>query len=81
MISVILDIGYCQYYTGLMVTRIRLLRERNGLTRKEISEAVGISPSYYSMLEYGTKSVGRLPLDKAIVLAEVLKCRPEELVR
>lgn len=76
-----MTIKYSQYYTQIMDSRLRLLRERNGLTRKEISEAVGISPSYYSMLEYGTKSVGRLPLDKAIVLAEVLKCRPEELVR
>ena len=63
-----------------MNDRLRLLRERNGLTRKDISEAVGISPSYYSMLEYGSKSVGRLPLEKALKLAEILKCRPEELI-
>lgn len=63
-----------------MVTRIRLLRERNGLTRSDVAEAVGISPSYYSMLEYGTKDVGKLPLEKAIRLAEILGCRPEELI-
>ena len=62
------------------MNRLRLLRERNGLTRKEISEHIGVSPSYYSMLEYGTKPVGRLPLEKAVLLAEILKCRPEELM-
>ena len=60
--------------------RLRLLRERNGLTRKDVSEAIGVSPSYYSMLEYGTKSTGRLPLEKAVKLAEILRCRPEELL-
>lgn len=64
-----------------MDNRLRLLRERNGLTRKEVSTAVGISQSYYSMLEYGSKPIGRLPLDKAIRLSEVLRCRPEELMR
>ena len=62
------------------MNRLRLLRERNGLTRKEISKHIGVSPSYYSMLEYGTKPVGRLPLEKAVLLAEILKCRPEELM-
>ena len=63
-----------------MDSRLRLLRERNGLTRKDISKAVGISPSYYSMLEYGSKPVRKLPLEKALKLAEILKCRPEELL-
>ena len=62
------------------MNRLRLLRERNGLTRKEISEHIGVSPSYYSMLEYGTKDVGKLPLEKAIRLSEILGCRPEELL-
>lgn len=75
-----LTIQYPQYYTPIMDSRLRLLRERNGLTRKEISDAIGISPSYYSMLEHGTKSVGRMPLEKALLLAEMLKCRPEELM-
>lgn len=75
-----LTIQYLQYYTPIMDSRLRLLRERNGLTRKEISDAIGISPSYYSMLEHGTKSVGHMPLEKALLLAEMLKCRPEELM-
>lgn len=62
------------------MNRLRLLRERNGLTRIDVAEAVGISPSYYSMLEYGTKDVGKLPLEKAIRLSEILGCRPEELI-
>lgn len=62
------------------MNRLRLLRERNGLTRSDVAEAVGISSSYYSMLEYGTKDVGKLPLEKAIRLSEILGCRPEELL-
>lgn len=67
-----------QLYTALM--DIRLLRERNGYTRKEISEELGISSAYYSMLETGKKPLSKLPLDKAVHLSDLLKCRPEELL-
>lgn len=55
-------------------------RERMGLTKGEISEAIGISPSYYSALEYEQKSLIRMRTDKALKLAKVLNCRIQDII-
>lgn len=49
-------------------------RERMALTRGEISRMVGISPSYYSALEYDQRKLSKMSLDKALRLVDTLGC-------
>lgn len=37
----------------IMATRIRKLREQNGLTQKNMAEILGCTPSHYQKIEYG----------------------------
>lgn len=58
----------------LMGNRIRKLRERRGLTQKELAEACGIGESALRSYELGA----RYPKDKVLdKLAKALKVRPE----
>jgi len=38
-------------------TRIRELREQNGLTQKKMAELLGCTPSHYQKIEYGKVNI------------------------
>ncbi len=52
-----------------MLSNLRMLRLKKGLTQKELSSRVGISDSYYCQLETGTR---RMSLSTACKIAVAL---------
>lgn len=57
--------------------RIRLMRKRKGLTQFHLSEQVGLSPTYISYIESGSKSMS---LATFIEIANVLNVTADELL-
>jgi len=47
--------------------RVRALREKKGVTQKEMAEALGVSAAYLSALEHGRRGVPSWPLIQKIV--------------
>lgn len=58
------------------MNKLKKLREENSLTRSEVAEAVGITTSYYGMLELGVRTPS---LSTASKLAEYFKLPIEEI--
>lgn len=58
------------------MNKLKKLREENLLTRSEIAVAVGITTSYYGMLELGVRTPS---LSTAAKLAEYFKLPIEEI--
>ena len=48
-------------------TKMRDLREKKGVTQKEMATALGISPAYLSALEHGRRGAPSWPLVQKIV--------------
>lgn len=57
--------------------RLRMLRSRRGLTRKELAQSSGISDRYLANLEYGGANPSLLVLDQ---IARGLECSIAELI-
>lgn len=60
-----------------METRIRELREAQGLSRKQLAERAGVSYTALTKWEFGTNEIG---LDKAVAIAKALHCKVSDLV-
>lgn len=60
-----------------METRIRELREAQGLSRKQLAERAGVSYTALTKWEFGTNEIG---LDKAVAIAKALHCKLSDLV-
>ena len=59
--------------------RLRELREKRGLSQRELAHKVGIEIyTLISQLEHGR---GRIPPDRYLVWADALEIEPEELAR
>ena len=56
--------------------RIKLVRQRNGLTQDQLAERVGLSPKYISGIERGVENP---TMDNLIRLAKVLEVEPYDL--
>ena len=56
-----------------MRTYLKELREAKGLTMKETGKKLGISESYYSMIESGSRQQV-LRVDMLLKLSETLEC-------
>jgi XRE family aerobic/anaerobic benzoate catabolism transcriptional regulator len=57
--------------------RVRSLRDRNGITRKALAEATGVSERHLANLEYGEGNVSVLVLEQ---VANALQCPLAELI-
>lgn len=64
------------YYEGL-AKRVRLLRQRTGLSQKALAECVGLSRVTITNIENGNQ---RLLVHTAVDIARVLGCTPEEIL-
>lgn len=60
-----------------MDTRIRELREAQGLSRRELADRAGLSYTALTKWESGTNEIG---FDKAVVIARALRCDVSDLV-
>ena len=60
-------------------TYLKELREAKGLTMKETGKNLGISESYYSMIESGSRQQV-LRVDMLLKLSETLECSVDELL-
>jgi transcriptional regulator with XRE-family HTH domain len=58
---------------------LRTLREAQGLSQRQIAEAVGIA--YYTFVSQLETGRGRIPSDQYMKWAEVLGVEPREFVR
>ena len=57
--------------------RLRVLRELQFLTQRELAELTGIAQSNISALETGAKEIGR---ERAVTLAKALKVHPSVIL-
>lgn len=55
------------------------LRKERGLSQDEISKRIGLTQSFYSMIETGER-VERMNLDMAVKLAKVLGLKLEKFI-
>ncbi len=60
-----------------METRIRELREAQGLSRRELADRTGLSYTALTKWESGTNEIG---FDKAVIIARALRCNVSDLV-
>jgi len=60
-----------------METRIRELREAQGLSRRELADRAGLSYTALTKWESGTNEIG---FDKAVIIARALHCDVSDLV-
>lgn len=60
----------------MQLDRLAAARKAAKMTATEVAERLGISPSYYSLLERGKR---RLHLDTALKIACILKKNPSEI--
>lgn len=56
---------------------VRACRERHGMTQEEVAEKLYTSKSFVNQMEQGKV---KIPLDKAIQIADILDCSLDELV-
>lgn len=56
------------------------LRIRAGMTQGELAEAAGVHINIVGRLERGERSPEKMQLITAIAIAEILGCRPEDLI-
>ena len=56
---------------------VRACRERHGMTQEEVAEKLYTSKSFVNQMEQGKV---KIPLDKAIQIADILNCSLDELV-
>ena len=60
-----------------METRIRELREAQGISRRELADRAGLSYTALTKWESGTNEIG---FDKAVIVARALHCSVSDLV-
>lgn len=59
-----------------MYIYLKELRKANGYTVEKMSQAVGISKSFYSQLENGSR---KLSYDMAVKMSKVFGMKPDEI--
>ncbi len=62
-----------------LVLKLREWRERRGLTQAELAERVGVRQATISRLE--TEASRRIELDVLDRLLQVLRCKPNDLLK
>ena len=60
------------------LTNIKVLREKNGYTREEVAEILGISINTYNSYEWGSR---KPKLERIRQLAKLFKCTMEDLTK
>lgn len=61
------------------MTKMSDLREKVELTQQNVADIVGITRSYYNMIENGKRGAG-MPISLALKIAEALKCDIRDIV-
>lgn len=61
-------------------TRLRMYRDRIGLSQRELSEASGCSLRMIQYYEQKVKDINKAQADTLLCLARVLHCPPEDLL-
>lgn len=61
----------------LVNENFRLCREKRGITQEEVAEKLYTSKSFVSQIESGKV---KIPLERAIQIADILDCSLDELV-
>ena len=61
----------------LVNENFKLCREKRGITQEEVAEKLYTSKSFVSQLESGKV---KIPLERAIQIADILDCSLDELV-
>lgn len=59
-----------------MINKIKILREKAGLTQAELSRKIGVERAYISRIERNKQQPG---LETAIKLAQVFNCKIDDL--
>ena len=63
-----------------MIVKMKLIRENRGVTQKELSEKTGIVMKTIQAYEQGVVKPENYALGKAVKIAQVLGCDPEDLL-
>jgi transcriptional regulator with XRE-family HTH domain len=58
---------------------LKILREKMGLTQKQLAERIGVTQTYISKIEHG--HIRSVTMDKVIKLAFALETTEEEVAR
>ena len=59
---------------------LKSFRTKTGMTQAELADKVGISVRTLQDYEQGQKDIGGTALRTAVKMAEVLGCKPEDLL-
>lgn len=61
-------------------TNLKIRRQRNGLSQRELAEAAGISVRTIQQYEQRQKNINKAQAESLVVLAQVLYCNVEDLI-
>ena len=61
-------------------TNLKIRRQRNGLSQRELAEATGISIRTIQQYEQRQKNINKAQAESLVVLAQVLYCNVEDLI-
>ena len=61
-------------------TNLKIRRQRNGLSQRELAEATGISIRTIQQYEQRQKNTNKAQAESLVVLAQVLYCNVEDLI-
>ena len=70
----------CLFRKKSEISRLQEYRKRIGMTQAELSKASGVNLRTLQQYETGAKSVSKASAETVVSLANVLECRPEELI-
>ena len=62
------------------VTKLKKLREKAGLTQKDLASAVGRQQTFIAKIESGTTDINNITMITGYNLSQVLDCSMEDLV-
>lgn len=62
------------------VTKLQLMRKRNGYSQRELSEKTGVNIRTLQQYEIGAKDINKAAAGTVFVLARVLNCNMEDLL-
>ena len=57
-------------------TKLKVLRQENNITSKQMAEKLGISKAFYCQIENRTR---RLSYNMAIKIANIFNCKPDKI--
>ncbi|MFD2133302.1 helix-turn-helix transcriptional regulator [Pseudogracilibacillus auburnensis] len=60
----------------MVLEKLKLIREKAGLTYQEVADKVGISKEYYWMIENGKR---KLSYELAVKIAKVFNAKPDDI--